>query len=238
MSKALAWIRKSKGSDDDIGLEDQREMVPTLANELAGNVEKLDLGVHTGFSSMTRDEPSGLLDQHNDVLDAVERIRIGEYDYLTAWDDRRICRDEYFTIIEYACKQGDCEIVYVGDVADDDLAFDLKRRIERDTKEEEIRKAKRALRIKKERGDDLGRPRFGYTYNTAKTVQIPDDDEFERALQVIHLRDEGGTYSEIENATGVSQGTIANILSRREEYLTDAADYDFAFPPESREVRN
>ena len=238
MSKALAWIRKSKGSDDDIGLEDQREMVPTLANELAVTVEKLDLGVHTGFSSMTRDESAGLLDQHDDVLAAVERIRNGEYDYITAWDDRRICRDEYFTIIKYACKQGDCEIVYVGDVADDDLTFDLKRRIERDTKEEEIRKAKRALRIKKERGDDLGRPRFGYTYNNAKTDQVPDDDEFERALRVIQLRDEGRTYSEVENATGVSQGTIANILSRREEYLADAADYDFAFAPESGGVRN
>lgn len=238
MSKALAWIRKSKGSDDDIGLEDQRDMVPTLAHELADTVDRLDLGVHTGFSSMTRDEPAGLLDQNEDVKETVERIRNGEFDYLTAWDDRRICRDEYFTVIEYACKQGGCEIVYFGDVADDDLTFDLKRRIERDTKEEEIRKAKRALRIKKDRGDDLGRPRFGYTYNTAKTDQVPEDGEFERALRVIQLRDEGETYSEVENETGVSQGTIANILSRREEYLTDATDYDFTFPPESGEVRN
>lgn len=123
-------------------------------------------------------------------------------------------------------------------MADDDLTFDLKRRIERDTKEEEIRKAKRALRIKKERGDDLGRPRFGYTYNNAKTDQVSDNDEFEQALRVIQLRDEGETYSEVENATGVSQGTIANILSRREGYLTDATHYDFAFLPESGEVGN
>ena len=53
MSKALAWIRKSKGNDDDVGLEDQRENVPALAAELADEVEKLDLGVQTGFSSMT-----------------------------------------------------------------------------------------------------------------------------------------------------------------------------------------
>ena len=169
MSKALSWIRKSKGSDDDIGLEDQREMVPVLADELADAVEKLNLGVHTGFSSMTHDEPAGLLDQHKDVIETVERIRSGEFDFIAAWDDRRICRDEYFTIIEYACKQGNCEIVYVGDVADDDLTFDLKRRIERDTKEEEIQKAKRALKIKKERGDDFGRPKYGYTYNAEKT---------------------------------------------------------------------
>jgi len=108
MSKALAWIRKSKGSDDDIGLEDQREKIPALAGELADEVERLDLGVHTGFSSMTRDDPSGLLDQNEEVLNTVKRIRNGEIDFLAAWDDRRVCRDEYYTIVEYACKKGDC----------------------------------------------------------------------------------------------------------------------------------
>lgn len=226
MSKALVWIRKSKGSDDDIGLEDQREGVYALADELADEVETLDLGVHTGFSSMTRDEPTGLLDQNEDVLETVERIQSGEFDYIAAWDDRRICRDEYFTIIEYACKQGDCEIRYFADVDKDDLTFDLKRRIERDTKEEEIRKAKRALKIKKERGDDFGRPRFGYTYNAEKTEQVPDEHEFERALRVIHLRDESKTYAAINEETGVSEGTISNILDRRDEYLADAKKHN------------
>jgi len=44
MSKALAWIRKSKGDDEDIGLEEQRELVRGLAEEVAGEVEVLDLG--------------------------------------------------------------------------------------------------------------------------------------------------------------------------------------------------
>ena len=47
MSKALAWIRKSKSDDDDIGLE------------------------------------------------------AGESSHLVAWDDRRICRDEYFFVVQY-----------------------------------------------------------------------------------------------------------------------------------------
>jgi len=49
MSKVLAWIRKSKGADDDIGLERQRERVSKLAEELAAEVDTLDLGVQTGF---------------------------------------------------------------------------------------------------------------------------------------------------------------------------------------------
>ncbi|MFC6720698.1 resolvase [Halobacteriaceae bacterium SHR40] len=222
MSKALTWIRKSKGSDDDIGLKDQRDKVKTLAGKLADTRDDLDLGVHTGFSSMTRDDDSGLIDQNERVTDTVERLRGGEYDYLVAWDDRRVCRDEFFSVIEYAANQGGCEIVYFADVDDDDLTFDLKRRIERDTKEDEIRKAKRAIKVKKERGDDLGRPRFGYEYNSSKTEQVPDNDDFERALRVIELRDEGATYSTINNETGVSEGTIANILDRREQYLAEA----------------
>jgi len=39
MSKTLAWIRKSKGDDEDIGLEEQRELVRGLAEEVAGEVE-------------------------------------------------------------------------------------------------------------------------------------------------------------------------------------------------------
>jgi len=54
MSKALAWIRKSKGDDGDIGLEDQRELVRGLAEEIAENVDVLDLGIHTGFSPISR----------------------------------------------------------------------------------------------------------------------------------------------------------------------------------------
>ncbi len=138
MSKALAWIRKSKGDDDDIGLEDQRELVRGLAKDVADQVEVLDLGIHTGFSSMTRDDPAGLLDQNERVQECVGELEAGEYSHLVAWDDRRICRDEYFSVVQYAATQGDAEIVYVGDVNEDDLTFDLKRRIERDTKEVEV----------------------------------------------------------------------------------------------------
>ena len=39
MSKALAWIRKSKGDDSDVGLEEQRELVQALADDIANEVE-------------------------------------------------------------------------------------------------------------------------------------------------------------------------------------------------------
>jgi len=151
MSKALAWIRKSKGDESDVGLEEQRELVRALADDIADEIDVLNLGVHTGFSTMTRDDPTGLLDQNDRVQERVGELEAGEYTHLIAWDDRRICRDEYFSVIQYAAEQGDAEIVYVGDVNEDDLTFDLKRRIERDTKEEEIEKSQRAIERRKER---------------------------------------------------------------------------------------
>ena len=218
MSKALAWIRKSKGDDDDIGLEDQRELVRRLAEDIADHVEVLDLGIHTGFSSMTRDDPAGLLDQNERVQDCVGRLEAGEYSHLVAWDDRRICRDEYFSVIQYAATQGDAEIVYVGEVNEDDLTFDLKRRIERDTKEEEIKKLRRAIKRRKERGYDHGRPRFGMTYDDAGHYQVPSD-EFDTVLEIFQLDNAGESRREIADTVDVPVATIQNVLNRREWYL-------------------
>ena len=218
MSKALAWIRKSKGDDDDIGLEDQRELVRRLAEDIADHVEVLDLGIHTGFSSMTRDDPAGLLDQNERVQDCVGRLEAGEYSHLVAWDDRRICRDEYFSVIQYAATQGGAEIVYVGEVNEDDLTFDLKRRIERDTKEEEIKKSRRAIKRRKERGYDHGRPRFGMTYDDAGHYQVPSD-EFDTVLEIFQLDNAGESRREIADTVDVPVATIQNVLNRREWYL-------------------
>lgn len=217
MSRALAWIRKSKGSDDDIGLEEQREHVEALAEEVAADVDKLDLGVHTGFSSMTRDG-NGLLDQNERVQEAVEKLRSGEYDYVVAWDDRRICRDQYLRVIEYACKQGGVEVVYYGDVQDDDLAYDIHRRVERQTKEEEIEKSRRALERREEKGYDHGRPPFGMTYDDNGHYWVPGQD-FETAIDVIERRVDGESFRTITEATGVPRGTVQRIVERRERYL-------------------
>jgi hypothetical protein len=218
MSKALAWIRKSKGDESDIGLEEQRELVPALANEVADEVETLDLGVHTGFSTMTRDDVSGLLDQNQTVEDRVDELRRGRFDYLVALDDRRICRDEYFSVIQYAVRQGDAEVLYVADVNEDDLTFDLKRRIERDTKEEEIEKSRRAVRRRIDEGYDHGRPRFGMTYDDAGQYQVPGE-EFDTVMEIFQLDNAGKSRREIADTVDIPVATIQNVLDRREWYI-------------------
>ncbi|EMA64660.1 resolvase domain protein [Halorubrum lipolyticum DSM 21995] len=218
MSKALAWIRKSKGDDDDVGLEDQRELVRSLAEEVADEVEVLDIGIHTGFSSMTRDDPAGLLDQNERVQECVGELEAGEYSHLVAWDDRRICRDEYFSVVQYAATQGDAEIVYVGDVNEDDLTFDLKRRIERDTKEEEIEKSRRAIDRRKEQGYDHGRPRFGMTYDDAGHYQVPGED-FDTVLEIFRHDRNGKSRREIAEEVEIPLGTVQNVLDCRDWYV-------------------
>ncbi|TKX53027.1 resolvase [Halorubrum sp. SP3] len=218
MSRALAWIRKSKGDDDDVGLEEQREVVPSLAAELADEVERLDLGVHTGFSTMTRDDEAGLLDQSERVTERVDELRSGRFDYLVALDDRRVCRDEYLRVIQYAAGQGDAEIVYVGEVNEDDLTFDLKRRIERDTKEEEIEKSRRAIERRKEQGYDHGRPRFGMTYDADGHYQVPGE-EFDTVTEIFQLDNVGKSRREIADEVDVPVATVQNVLDRREWYV-------------------
>ena len=110
MSKAPAWIRKSKGDDDDVGPEDQRELVQGFAKDAADEVEVLDLWIHTGFSTMTRDNSAGLLDKNDRVQVCVSDLEAGEYSHLVVWDDRRICRDEHFSVIQYQYLTKHCQL--------------------------------------------------------------------------------------------------------------------------------
>ena len=216
MSNALAWIRKSKGDDDAIGLQQQRQQVATLAAELADDVTSLDLGIQTGFSSLTRDG-DGLLDDHADVEAELSNLRAGEYDYLVAYDDTRICRDGFFEVIRHACEAGDTTIAYVADVETDALAHDIKRRVERDTKEDEIEKSRQAIQERQERGFDHGRPKFGMEYDDAGQYQVPGED-FDLVVDILEKRADGASYSEIAGATGVSRSTVHKVVNRRQWY--------------------
>lgn len=211
-TKALAWIRKSKGSEDDIGLEQQRRQVRQLAEDVADEVDTLDLGVQTGFSTMTRDG-TGLLDQIPRVKDAVTRVREGEFDYVAALDDRRVARDEYMSVIEYAATQGNAEFVYVREVQRDDLSYDIHRRVERHTKEEEIEKARAAIQERQERGMWQGRPPIGLEFDEAGEYLVPDED-FGLVMEALDRLEAGQPYAEIADALGIAMGTVTNINER------------------------
>lgn len=237
--RVLMWTRKSKGSEDDIGYEEQVEKVRELARSLTGeeHIDHLDLGVRTGFSRLSEREVNNPLDQDERVQDALDRIRAGEYDLIAAFDDRRVSRDGFIHTIKLAMKDGDAQFAFKADVAEDDLTYDIQRRVERHTKEEEIRKAIDALRRRREKGYDEGRPRWGTTYDDNNAFLVPGEN-FEDVLRAIAMRevvDEGGnhvhSYRNILDATTIgSTGTLTSILNRRDWYLALAQEHDVGLP--------
>jgi len=221
MTTALAWIRKSKGGEDDIGLQTQRREVQALADELADDVDVLDLGVQTGFSSLSRDGED-LLDRQTEVQTARENVENGEYEYLVAYDDTRVARDGYYKVLKHACAQGGAQTVYVAEIDEDGMGHGVRREVEKHVKQEEIEKSRAAVRERLERGYDHGRPPYGFEYDEEGKYWVHNEN-FETARNIILARETGDTYKEIRERTGVPDGTIARILDRKEMYQGEEA---------------
>lgn len=224
MSRAAAFIRKSQGDEGDVSLRLQREKVPSLAEDLAQDVDRIDLGVHTGFSIHMRPLADERIDTHPDVLQLLEDLPAGEYDYLCAWDDTRLARDQFFWELKRAALLGGCELAFVEPPPDDELTFRVQRAVESDVKRREIEKSRAALEAREERGHDQGRPPYGLTYDNAGECWVPDRKagEFQDALDVIRAREDGLSWRKIAEKTGVHKDTARSIYDRRKRYLQEA----------------
>jgi DNA invertase Pin-like site-specific DNA recombinase len=224
MSRAAALIRKSQGGDDDVSLKLQREEVPKLAGELAEAVETIDLGVHTGFSIHMKGADEERIDAHPDIQELLTDLRAGEYDFLVAYDDTRLARDQFYWELKRAAVLGECELAFVEEPPDDQLTFRVQRAVESDVKRREIEKSQAALDAREERGDDHGRPPFGLRYDDDGRRWVPDREsgEFATALEVIRRRNDGYSWRDVEDETGVSRSTARSVYDRRERYLQAA----------------
>ena len=74
-------------------------------------------------------------------------------------------------------------------------------------------RVKAALKAKKDRGERLGRPPFGFQLRPGGGGLQPNQD-FPFALQVMELRDEGNTYKSIAGTTGFTLNKVFRIVSR------------------------
>lgn len=229
MSRAAAFIRKSQGDEDDVSLQLQRSRVGDLAHDLADDVEEIDLGVHTGFSIHMRPNSEDRIDTNDDVLTLLEDLRAGGYDYLCAWDDTRLARDQFYWELKRAALVGGCELAFVEEPPDDELTFRVQRAVESDVKRREIEKSRAALEERQQQGHDQGRPPFGLTYDDAGERWVPDREskegersEFQKALDVVKARENGLSWRDVAAETGVHKDTARNIWDRRERYLQEA----------------
>lgn len=230
VSKALVWVRQSQGSDDSVSLELQREKGRALAEELADNVEMCDLGVHTGFSinspQKTNDDDDRL-DANPKVRDAKQRLEDGEFDYLVAYDATRLSRDGYKENLKTSCALGECEMAFV-DEEDDEFARDIRHRAEQEAKQNEIEKARQAVKRRQEKGHYQGGIPFGLRLDERGEFLVPDGEDFDTVQDV--FREAGSrTYREIAEGRPFSHATVGNILDRRELYeeAAERASVDF-----------
>jgi len=91
-------------------------------------------------------------------------------------------------------------------------------------KKAEIDRSKQAIKERLERGDDHGRPPFGLRYDDAGRQWVPDREsgEFATALEIVRLREDGRSWRDIEDETGVNTATARRVYDRKERYLEEA----------------
>lgn len=226
MSKALVWIRKSEGAEDDIGLEIQRKQLPTLVD--VDTIETIDLGVHTGFSRVVKPflpEKEEYIDENEEVQRRLEQLRNGEFDYLVAWDPSRLSRDGFLRVVELAAAVGDAEIIWgANDVPEDRMVRDIMHVVEMWIKLREIRKSMEAKQKRRENGNPDGRPPFGFKYNSDSTGFEIDPEEFDVALDILEMDADGASQREIARNVEPSRYTVRKVLDNRDMILNHAPD--------------
>lgn len=221
MTNVATLVRQSQGSEDSISLELQREQTDERAAELGDDdPERVDLGVHTGFSIFVKRPDQERIDDNEQVLGLLDDLAAGAYDYLVAHDDTRLARDQFYWVLVWHAQRGDCTVEFIEDVPSDDLTFRVGRVVEAEMKRKEIEKARRAKQRRVEQGMYDGGVPLGLQFDEQGEYLIRDSDEWEAIEAVFECLAEGKTYKEIvAEVDGInSTGTITNIRDRRERY--------------------
>lgn len=213
-TKAYGYTRLSQKSDTSI--EKQKQYIEQYCEE--HSLELVDI-----FDD--GEKSSGYEDQREEYQEMLKQIREDDVGAIVVRDRTRFGRDKlermqrfielYRQGVDIHIQKEDAKVDFEGD-------FDLVKEsfhAEKDdvAKREEIEKAKEAIQERQEQGYYQGRPPFGLQFGENKRHLVPDDD-FDIALRVIDLREDGSTYREIKEVTGVGYSTAYRIVDRRDLY--------------------
>jgi len=221
MTEVATLVRQSQGSEDSISLELQREQTIARGLELGDDdPHQVDLGVHTGFSIFVKQRDQERIDNNEEVLNLLDRLGAGEFDYLVAHDDTRIARDQFYWVLVWHARRGDCSVEFIEDVPSDDLTFRVGRVVEAEMKRKEIEKSREAKRRRREQGMYEGGVPLGLMFDEHGEYLVRDPEEWPTVEAVFEKLAEGYTYSEIvEDVDGISStGTITKLKKRRDRY--------------------
>lgn len=214
-SVALGYTRLSQTSDTSI--PDQKEEIRNLAEQEGFNL------VHIYDDG---ERSSGFDNERPQYVEMVAHTDEEDVDAIIVRDTDRLSRDKkerVMLLFELESKDID---VWTTDSNqpvdfDDDEGFlleVLRAYFDDVFKRREIEKAKRKIRQRIENGYYHGRPPFGLQFDGENEQLIPDGEEFETAVDVIEVRDDGQTYAEITESVDIGQGTVYRIVERRELY--------------------
>jgi len=215
MSEALGYSRLSQESDTSI--DRQKRNIRDYCDEHDHDLLEI---LNDG------EQASGFDDERPEYQTLVEGVRAGEPDLVVMNDKRRIARDvdEVMRLVPDFRENG-VELHTVRDGAldlDDPLTAAIEivsAAAAHEEKMEEIEKSIEAIREKQERGDDIGRPRFGMRYDDSQPPKQVPDDEFEDVLEILRLDNRGLSRREVSDEPGVPVATVHRVLKRREWYV-------------------
>jgi len=221
MSKAAVVVRQSQGEDDSVSLTLQREAGERLADELDADPVFFDLGVHTGFSSLSEDVNVGEgIDDHPKIIDLLDRLRDGEFNYLLSYDDTRLCRDGFYNELKRAAVRNGADLGFADpDIEEGTLGHSVKREVQKWVKRQEKEKARKAVRYRIENGYWQGGIPTGTQMDAEKKYLEPADG-FKDVLRVLAWKDNGASHREtLDKVESISStSTVTNILERRKLY--------------------
>lgn len=216
MTEAVGYTRLSQESDTSI--DRQQRHIREYADEHGLELRRIyDDG----------EQASGFDDEREGYRQVRELVEAGDVDAIVVNDKRRLARDvdEVMRLVP-ALRTNDVSLHTYQD-GRLDLSDPMRAAIEilmaaaaHEEKMGEIEKAIEAVEEKQQRGDDLGRPRFGMAYDDSDPPkQVPGDD-FDTVLKILRMDAKDMTFDQIEEATGVSRATAHRVIDRREWYIS------------------
>jgi len=212
---AVGYTRLSQQSDTSI--DRQKQHIRAYADEHGFDVDRIydDGQGASGFESAR--------EEYRELRDRVETT--DEIDAIIVNDKRRLARDvdEVMRLIP-DLRQNSTELHTCRD-GQLDLSDAMRAAIEilqaaaaHEEKMEEIEKSIEAVEERLSAGYDHGPPRFGMRYREDGQYQEPADN-FEKVEKIWRLREDGCSYSEIEEETEVPSSTAQRVVENRDWYL-------------------
>ncbi|MCL9814403.1 recombinase family protein [Natranaeroarchaeum aerophilus] len=228
MSKktAVGYSRLSQTSDTSIS-DQQREIRQLTDGQGFDLLRIYDDGQRS--SGFDADRP--------EYLEMQATLKDEDVDAVVVRDRDRLSRDKrersmlYYDLDEWGVelwttKDGECV-----ELEDDEswLIEMIRNYMDDVAKRREIQQAKKKINERVENGYHQGRPRYGTEHDNNGHHLVPGDG-FEDALMVLALNDADAPKTNIVDKTGISRGTVYDIIDRQDWYRKLAKKHNIEMP--------